>query len=137
MAGQSVRRGMVALVTAATLLLSSIPATTFAALVSTDEIIAASAARGDRARVAAFLAREDVQAQMRALGVSPDEAHARVAALSDAEVSRIAGHIDTMPAGGDALGVIIGAAVLVFIVLLITDIAGLTKVFPWTRSVRE
>lgn len=137
MAGRSLKRGTVALLTAAALFLSAAPAPTYAALVSTDTVIAASAAEADRARVAAFMARDDVQSQMRALGVSPDEAHARVAALSDAEVSRIAGRIDTMPAGGDALGVIVGAAVLVFIVLLITDIAGLTKVFPWTRSVRE
>ena len=31
---------------------------------------------------------------------------------------------------------IVGAIVLVFLVLLITDIVGLTKVFPFTRSMR-
>ncbi|WP_367187996.1 PA2779 family protein, partial [Sulfuricurvum sp. RIFOXYD12_FULL_44_77] len=38
-------------------------------------------------------------------------------------------------AGGDG-GSIIGAIVFIFIVLLITDILGLTKVFNFTRSVR-
>lgn len=137
MAGQSLKRGVVALFAAAALFFSSIPVPAYAALVSTDAAISASTAEADRARVTAFLARDDVQAQMRALGVSPEEAQSRVGAMSDAEVNRIAGRIDQMPAGGDALGVIIGAAVLIFIVLLITDIAGLTKVFPWTRSVRE
>lgn len=137
MAGQSPKRAVVALATATMVFVSAIPATTYAALISTDQIIAASTAEADRARVAAFLARDDVQAQMRSMGVSPAEASARVAALSDAEISRIAGRIDEMPAGGNALGVIIGAAVLIFIVLLITDIAGLTKVFPWTRSIRD
>jgi hypothetical protein len=117
--------------------LSSVPATSYAALVTTDTIMVETNAAADRERVTAFLAREDVQAQMREMGVSPDEAGARVAAMSDAEITRIAGRIDQMPAGGNALGVVVGAAVLIFVVLLITDIAGLTKVFPWTRSVRD
>ena len=36
------------------------------------------------------------------------------------------------PAGGDILGLVF----TVFIILLVTDILGLTKVFPFTRSVR-
>ena len=39
---------------------------------------------------------------------------------------------DALPAGGD----LIGAALIVFLVLLATDIMGYTKVFPFTRSVR-
>ena len=45
---------------------------------------------------------------------------------------QVAGRIDQAPAGGDILGVLF----TVFIVLLVTDILGLTKVFPFTRSVR-
>ena len=48
------------------------------------------------------------------------------------EVAQVAGRIDQAPAGGDILGVLF----TVFIVLLVTDILGLTKVFPFTRSVR-
>jgi hypothetical protein len=89
-----------------------------------------------RARVAAFLDRDDVRQAMVEQGVDPDEARARVAALSDAEVQRIAGQLDRLPAGAGSLGTIIGAAVFIFIVLLITDILGLTKVFSFTRTVR-
>lgn len=129
-------RFWVAFATIAALFTSSLPNPAAARLASTEFVLATQAGAGDRERVRQFLAREDVQTQMRGLGVSPDEARNRVDALSDDEVRRIAGHLDELPAGGDALGVIIGAAVLIFIVLLITDIAGLTKVFPWTRSVR-
>lgn len=129
-------RFWVALATVAALFTTSLPHPAAAKLVSTDTILAAQAGNGDRERVREFLGRSDVQAQMSSLGVSPDEARSRIDALSDDEVRRIAGHLDEMPAGGNALGVVIGAAVLIFIVLLITDIAGLTKVFPWTRSVR-
>jgi hypothetical protein len=65
-------------------------------------------------------------------GVSPQAALERVAALSDGEVAQLAGRIDQAPAGGDVLGILF----TVFIVLLVTDIMGLTKVFPFTRSVR-
>jgi hypothetical protein len=68
-----------------------------------------------------------------AQGVDPLEAQARVASLSDAEAVRLAGQVEHLPAGGNAIGVIVGAAVLVFIVLLITDILGYTDVFPFVK----
>ena len=55
----------------------------------------------------------------------------RVAALTDDEAGRLAEQINSAPAGG-----IIGALLLVFFVLLVTDILGLTKVYPFTRPVR-
>jgi len=86
-----------------------------------------------RAELVTWLDREDVRQQMTALGVSPTQAMARVASLSDAEVSRLAGEIETSPAAGNG---VVGAVVFVFLVLLVTDLLGLTKVFPFTRSVR-
>lgn len=69
-------------------------------------------------------------------GVDPDEAAARVAGLSDAEVSRVAERIDSMPAGQGALGTILSAVIVVAFVLLITDLAGLTDVYPFINSMR-
>jgi hypothetical protein len=63
--------------------------------------------------------------------VSPEDVKARVAALTDDEAAQLAGRIDSLPAGG-----ILGLILLVFIILLVTDILGLTKVFPFTRPVR-
>ena len=97
---------------------------------------ASVAAAGSRDSVAQFLERADVQRQMESLGVSPQDVKARVAALSDAEVQSLAGEIDRLPAGGDAVGAVLGLALLVFVILLITDILGLTKVFPFTKPVR-
>jgi hypothetical protein len=56
-----------------------------------------------------------------------------VDALSDDEVAELSARIDALPAGGDG---IVGAIVLVFLVLLLTDIVGLTKIFPFTRSIK-
>ena len=102
-----------------------------AGLIATQEVTQAQS-QSDRSRILNFLEREDVRNQMVAMGVDAGAAKDRVAALSDEEVARIAGKLDQMPAGGDILGVLFA----VFIILLITDILGLTKVFPFTRSVR-
>ncbi len=116
------------------LVLSSWPlGTARAALVTTEAAIARSEVATDRARVEAFVQRDDVRAQMVALGVDPLEASRRVAALSDDEVRTIAGHLDELPAGEGAVGALIGAAVFIFLVLLITDLLGLTNVFPFVR----
>ena len=70
---------------------------------------------------------------MVAFGVDPEEARARVASLSDREIGQIAGQIDRLPAGQGVLVALIGAALFVFLVLLITDLLGLTHVFPFVR----
>jgi hypothetical protein len=107
-----------------------------AALVTTEQAIAPAAQSDARARVAAFLARDDVRQQMRALGVDPAEADRRIASLSDAEVQRIAGRLDQLPAGGEAIAVVVGAALIVFLVLLVTDLLGLTHIFPFVHHPR-
>jgi hypothetical protein len=107
-----------------------------AALVTSEDLATQRSVTADRARLNDLLAREDVQRELKSYGISPDEAQARVNSLTDEEVAQVSGRLDQLPAGQSALGVIIGAALLIFIVLLITDIAGLTKVFPFTRAQR-
>jgi hypothetical protein len=105
-----------------------LPLPASADIVTTDQIYASS----ERERVRSFLEREDVRSQMQSFGVDADAAKARVDALSDQEVKELAGRIDELPAGAGIVGVLFA----VFIILLVTDILGLTKVFPFTRSVR-
>jgi hypothetical protein len=59
------------------------------------------------------------------------QVQARVNALTDDEAQRLAKQMDEMPAGGDG---IIGALVLIFVILLITDLLGLTEVFSFTKK---
>ena len=103
-----------------------------AALVSTEQVIREDAATEDRARVMNFLAREDVRREIEALGIDPEEAGARTKALSDEEIVRIANTLDETAVGQDAVAAIVGAILLVFLVLLITDLLCLTKVYPFT-----
>jgi hypothetical protein len=104
-----------------------------APLIGTADVAAAQAPVDGRARLEATLARADVIQALQARGVSVDQARERVAALSDAEAAHVADQIDQAPAGSaDVIGVI----VFIFVLLLITDILGFTKIFPFTRSVR-
>jgi hypothetical protein len=122
--------GLIVCMTAA-----SLPFGAQARIVATEEITAPAASGNlstSRVAVNQFLARDEVRQAMLDQGVSPQAALERVAAMSDSEVAQLAGRIDQAPAGGDVLGVLF----TVFIVLLVTDIMGLTKVFPFTRSVR-
>ena len=124
-----VSTGLIVCMTAA-----GLPFSAQARIVATEEITApaVSTQSASRAVVNQFLARDDVRQAMLGQGVSAQAAQERVAAMSDSEVAQLAGRIDQAPAGGDVLGILF----TVFIVLLVTDIMGLTKVFPFTRSVR-
>ncbi len=86
----------------------------------------------DKKFISDWLSREDIANRLTQYGVSPDQAKERVASLSDEDAQRLASEIEKAPAGG-----FIGAIVFVFLVLLLTDILGLTKVFSFTRSVRR
>ena len=104
----------------------------FAGMVETDQAVSHELAGQDRARIKSFIDREDVLAQLQQQGVTAGEAKARVNALTDEEAHKIAGKLDQLPAGGDIIGVLF----TVFIILLITDILGLTKVFPFTKPIK-
>ncbi|RAR64375.1 hypothetical protein BCL93_101194 [Onishia taeanensis] len=108
---------------------ASVPATQANDLVSTQDALSASQVASDRERINELLAREDVQQQLLLQGVQPAEVKARVAALSDEEVSQMANQLDEMPAGAS----VVGALFAVFVILLVTDILGLTNVYPFVR----
>lgn len=108
----------------------SLPIPAHAAFISTDAALALS----ERERILSVLDRAEVRAQLAARGVSPSDVKARVAALTDEEAAELASRMDELPAGG--IG-ILGAIVLVFLVLLLTDILGYTKIFPFTKPINK
>ncbi|MEK8044851.1 PA2779 family protein [Ideonella margarita] len=119
---------------AASLSFAGFASTAHAGVITTAELAAPAASQdAARAQVQAALERADVVAGLQARGVSVEEVQARVNAMSDAEAAWMAQQMDTAPAGA---GDIIGTLVFIFVLLLVTDILGLTKVFPFTRSVR-
>lgn len=106
------------------------PSSSMAGIVATDEVRTSA----QRERVTGFLERSEVRDRMQSLGVDPDAARSRVAALSDDEAALLADEIDRLPAGGSEL---LTAAVVVFLILIILDLLGVTNIFPFTKSMRK
>jgi hypothetical protein len=106
------------------------PSSSLASIVSTEETRAGL----QRDQVIRVLERSEVRDRMQALGVDADAARARVAALSDDEVASLANQLDQLPAGGSD---VLTAIVVVFLILIITDLLGLTDIFPFTKSMRK
>lgn len=109
-----------------------VPGLARGAIVGTEEVLATETTGSKRDRLHQFLARDDVRQGLMKQGVEVATARERVVGLTDSEVSALVGRVDQAPAGGDVVGVIF----TVFIVLLVTDILGWTKVFPFTRPIR-
>lgn len=129
---------LTALIMAAVMFTVSLPINAAKAdLVKTEDVIEQSAAKANRQRVRDFLLREDVRGQMTSLGIQPEEAARRVDALSDAEVAQIAGYLDRIPAGQDVVVAFLSVVVIVFLVLLLTDLLGLTDIFPFVKKPRK
>jgi hypothetical protein len=105
----------------------------FAAMVSTEDAMDHAQAAQVRAKIITLIDRQEISTQLQAKGVTHEQAIARVNALSDEEVIQVSGRLDQLPAGGDVLGLLF----TVFIVLLVTDILGFTKVFPFTRTLKR
>ena len=109
----------------------------FAAMVPTDATIYQNKAQKARDHLKSLISREDIKKSLVSQGIDPIEANARVDSLSDIEAIRVANQIEQLPAGGGAFGTIIGAALIVFLVLLLTDILGYTDVFPFVKSQKK
>lgn len=125
---------LLSLVLSASLALAGAPVR--ALTISTEQVAESEgvvSGAAQRARLLAALQRDDVARALAERGVDLDQARERVAALSDAEAASLGAEIDRSPAGAND---IVGTLVFVLVLLLITDILGYTKVFPFTRPIR-
>ena len=64
------------------------------------------------------------------MGVDAADARQRLDNMTDEEVLEFSARMDEMQAGSG----VIGALVLVFLVLLVTDLLGYTDVFPFVKK---
>jgi len=108
-----------------------------AAMVPTEATIYKIKIQDARDHLKTFISRDDIKNALISQGIDPDEAKARVDSLSDSEVIEVADKIEQLPAGGGAFGAVIAASVIVFLVLLLTDILGYTDVFPFVKSQKK
>lgn len=104
-----------------------------AEMLTTQTAIEKYSAYANRDFLLAEVRRQEIRDEIIALGIDPEEAEARLEALSDDEIASIVAQIESEPAGADATGGIVGALLTVFIILLVTDLLCFTKVFSFTR----
>lgn len=121
---KNLKASLAALVSSGMILLGT-PNMASAAMIGTETLASQSLRADTEARVQSLLSREDVQTQLVAWGVDLQKAQERAASMSDEELQRVAATLDQQPAGGDLL-VVVG---LVFVVLLILELVGVTNVF--------
>lgn len=128
------RKAVASIITVTFCFLSAIVAPAHATLIDTADILTAQENDMARQKVAQFLNRQDVAQHLQALGVDREEARARVATMTADEINLLVNKIDQLPAGGDVVSLLIGAAVIAFVVLVVTDIMGLTDVFTFIKK---
>jgi hypothetical protein len=116
------RNGVVVALTLAAMLVTSMPAT--AGIVGTERMVAQETRSHTLDRIDVILAGETVASQLVAWGVAPEMVRERMAAMSDVELQQLAANMETDPAGG--VLVVIG---VVFVVLIILELVGVTNVF--------
>lgn len=104
-----------------------------AGMISTQAVVQQEQLELQRNELKQFMAKDGIREQLVAWGVDPEAAQARVDSLSAEEVAQMSSRMQELPAGGDVLG----AAVFIFLVLLVTDILGFTNIFPFVRSVND
>ncbi|MDH3826240.1 MAG: PA2779 family protein [Desulfobacterales bacterium] len=91
--------------------------------------------KGQEARnaIKTILVREDARAVLRAQGIDPLEAMARVDSLTDVEAQRIVDEIEELPAGGGFFVTFLLVVGIIVVILIITDAMGYTNVFTFVR----
>lgn len=104
-----------------------------AAMFTTQDVVQQQLMQNERDKLTAFMQREDVKQQFVTMGVAAEDIEMRVAALTDAEVQQLNQQMATVPAGEGVLGL----AVLVFIVFVITDALGATDLFTFVHPINK
>jgi hypothetical protein len=78
------------------------------------------------------LERDQVRNQLTLLGADAETVKQRLAQLTDQEIATLNERLGELPAGGDAVGVVL----FIFLVFIITDALGATDIFPFVHPVR-
>jgi hypothetical protein len=88
-----------------------------ASMIGTDLAVQPANVQADRNALSSFLSRAQTVTELRALGLDPQVAQDRVAAMTDAEVSSLAGKMSALPAGGDGLILILLIVLVIYLIV--------------------
>ncbi len=101
-----------------------------AGIVTSTDLVTQQQHQIDRDKLLISLDRDEVRAALIDHGVDPDMAKQRVMSMTADEVREMNKNMDELPAGAGLLEV----ALIVFLVLLFTDIMGYTDIFPFVKK---
>ena len=88
-----------------------------AGMVGTDQVVGSTQSQLNREKVLNFVSRADVAQKFESLGLSASTAKERVNAMTQDEVNKLAGKIDSLPAGADNDAWWIAAIIVVGIII--------------------
>lgn len=101
-----------------------------AAVFSSEQVIANQQFNFNKQQVLSYVDSAEVQNKLIELGVSPADAKQRIANMTAEELSALNTQMNEMPAGG-----IVGVVVTVLVVVVVTDLMGLTDVYPFINPI--
>ncbi len=104
-----------------------------AAMVDNDQLLGQAQQQITKQEILSNLERDDVQNKLVAMGVDLEDAKMRINQMNDQELAQIAQDFEQMPAGSG----ILGALVVVFVVLVVTDLLGATNVFGFVNDINH
>ena len=90
-----------------------------AGMIGTDQVVASAQDQVNRDKVLNFVTRGDVVKQFETLGLSSSTAVDRVSAMTQDEVNRIAGQIDSLPAGASSGGWLAAIVIIGLVIWLV------------------
>lgn len=102
------------------------PGAASAGFIGTDDYLTAQNRQARIERVQTALMQENLSKRLAALGVDPEQAKQRVAALPNSDLILLDERLEELPAGGQLLELVLVA----FLIMLILDLAGVTDIFP-------
>ncbi|GAB3391360.1 PA2779 family protein [Azotobacter armeniacus] len=103
-----------------------------AAMIGTQEVIAAEQRQVDRQQLLQMLEDQEVRKKLESLGVDRQQVEQRIGSLTSAELAEFNRQLAEAPAGGNVLGII----VLFMVIFIITDMLCATDVYTFVRCVR-
>ncbi|MFT5887360.1 MAG: hypothetical protein ACI9BO_000166 [Zhongshania sp.] len=107
--------------------------TASASVISTERMVSEYSISDNRAELKAALDRDDVRDRLMDLGVSADDVSARIDALTPTELAMLQERMDQMPAGSGGAVSLLALIVLIF---FITDVLGITDIFPFVNAAK-
>lgn len=118
-------RRMITLLAGLSLLFTTLASGVNAAMVGTETAVNNEQRAEQISEVRSWMRQDQVRSQLVAMGVDPENATERVASMTSEELQVLHGEIEDLPAGAGLVEVI----GLVFIVLLILELVGVTDIF--------